>query len=108
VKFVRTPGGKRHRETNAWTLGQALAIAHGIQLLKAGSSKWVHDTFPLLRSFSWQTGYCAFSLSTAGLPNAIVYVTEQEAHHRQHTFKEEFLAFLKRYNVEYDERYIWD
>ena len=103
-----TVGGTEDHAHAIIRLPSTLAIAKGVQLLKAGSSKWVHETFPALQHFSWQAGYGAFSLSTSSLPNAIAYIAQQEQHHHEHTFKEEFLAFLKRYEVEYDERYIWD
>jgi putative transposase len=89
-------------------LPATLSIARGVQLVKAGASKWVHDTFPHLAHFAWQAGYGAFSLSTSSLASAVAYISRQEEHHREHTFQEEFLAFLQRYGVEYDERYIWD
>lgn len=88
-------------------LPATLSLAKGVQLLKAGSSKWMHTTYPGLRLFAWQTGYGAFSLSTSSLPNAVAYIEQQEEHHRVHTFQEELLAFLKRNNVDYDERYFW-
>lgn len=89
-------------------LPSTLSIAKGIQLIKAGSSNWVHDTYPTMQNFAWQAGYGAFSFSTSSLPNAIAYIERQEYHHQRHSFKEEFVAFLERYEVEYDERYIWD
>jgi REP element-mobilizing transposase RayT len=88
-------------------LPATLAIAKGVQLLKAGSSKWVHDTFPDLPHFAWQAGYGAFSLSPSSVPSAVEYIVRQDEHHRRHTFQEEFLAFLTRYDVAYDARYIW-
>ena len=88
-------------------LPATLAIAKAVQTLKGVSSKWIHETFPQLQHFAWQEGYGAFSLSKSSLPNALAYIEQQEEHHRQHTFKEEFIAFLERYGVEYDERYIW-
>ncbi len=101
-------GGQADHTHILTRLPATLSIAHGIQLLKAGSSKWVHETYPQLRHFAWQAGYGAFSLSKTSLPNAVEYIKQQEEHHRKHTFQEEFLAFLKRYDVDYDERYIWE
>ncbi|MHB9024717.1 MAG: IS200/IS605 family transposase [Armatimonadota bacterium] len=85
-----------------------ITIAKAVQLLKGGSSKWVHDTFPAYRDFAWQEGYGAFTLSHSGLENAVAYIKQQEKHHQRHTFKEEFIAFLERYHVEYDPLRIWD
>jgi len=78
------------------------------QLLKGGSSKWIHETFPNLRAFAWQDGYGAFTVSKADVPDVIQYIQNQREHHRTTTFQEEYLIFLKRHGVEYDERYLWD
>jgi REP element-mobilizing transposase RayT len=85
-----------------------LAIAKAIQLLKGGSSKWVHDTFPEHRAFAWQEGYGAFSIGVADVNRTMAYIENQAEHHRRRDFKEEFLAFLKKHGIECDERYIWD
>jgi putative transposase len=58
--------------------------------------------------FSWQAGYGVFSVSESNIPALTRYIAEQEAHHRVRSFQEEFLAFLKRNNVAYDEHYLWD
>ena len=90
------------------SLPSTLAIAKAIQLIKGGSSKWVHDTFPAHRDFGWQEGYGAFSIGVSGVPDTIAYINDQEKHHREQTFEAEFMAFLKKHGIEYDERYIWD
>jgi putative transposase len=83
-------------------------VAKGVQLVKGGSSKWIHDTFPELRGFAWQEGYGAFSIAISGVPDTMAYIDNQQEHHRTRTFQEEFIAFLRRHGLEYDERYIWD
>ncbi len=83
-----------------------LAPSKMVQLLKGGSSKWIHDTFPALRGFGWQDGYGAFTVSKSNVPEVIKYVQDQREHHRTKTFKEEFRAFLDRHGIEYDERYL--
>jgi putative transposase len=90
------------------SLPATLAPAKALQLLKGGSSKWVHETFPEHRLFAWQEKYGAFSVSVSQLDKIIRYIKGQEAHHRIHPFKEEFLALLKKHRVEYNERYLWD
>jgi REP element-mobilizing transposase RayT len=82
-------------------------IAKAIQLIKGNSSKWISDTFPGLRNFAWQEGYGAFSISVSGIDETIAYIQSQDEHHRKRTFQEEFLAFLRKHNIAYDERYIW-
>ena len=72
-----------------------MALAKGLQLIKGGSSKWVHDTFPEHATFAWQVKYGAFSVSYSQIDTLIKYIRNQEEHHRKMTFKEEFLLLLK-------------
>ena len=81
-------------------------VSKAIQLLKGGSSKWIKETFPRMRGFGWQDGYAAFTVSKSNLPDVIEYVQDQREHHRVKSFQEEYLAFLIRYGIEYDERYV--
>ena len=90
------------------SLPSTLAISKAMQLIKGGSSKWVHETFPEHRLFAWQEKYGAFSTSVSQLDRTIQYIKGQEKHHRKMSFKEEFLAFLKKHRIAYDERYLWD
>jgi REP element-mobilizing transposase RayT len=83
-------------------------ISRALQLIKGGSSKWVHETFAEARLFAWQEKYGAFSVSVSQLDTLIQYIRDQEEHHRKMTFKEEFLALLKKHRIEFDERYLWD
>ncbi|MHB9133479.1 MAG: IS200/IS605 family transposase [Armatimonadota bacterium] len=101
-------GGRPDHAHVLTQLPSTMSMAKGVQLLKSGSSKWIHDTFPALQDFAWQEGYGAFSLSTSSLPGAVEYIVQQEIHHRKHTFKEELIAFFERYGIEYDEQHLWD
>ncbi|HEV3272440.1 MAG TPA: IS200/IS605 family transposase [Candidatus Methylacidiphilales bacterium] len=85
-----------------------LSIAKGVQLIKGGSSAWVHETFPEMQNFAWQEGYGAFSVSVSHLGDTITYIENQEEHHRLKSFQEEYLAFLKKHEIDYDEKYLWD
>ena len=89
------------------SLPSTMAISKAMQLIKGGSSKWVHETFPDQRQFGWQDEYGAFSVSVSQLDKIIAYIQGQEAHHRQVTFQEEFRVLLEKHRVEYDERYLW-
>jgi REP element-mobilizing transposase RayT len=82
-------------------------VSKAMQLIKGGSSKWIHETFPNQRIFSWQEEYGAFSVSVSQLDKTIAYIRGQPEHHRKMTFQEEFLMLLKKHGVEYDERYLW-
>lgn len=90
------------------SLPPTASIAKTLQLIKGGSSKWVHETFPEHRLFAWQEKYGAFSVSASLLDKTVQYIKDQEEHHRKMTFQEEFLASLKKHRIEYDERYLWD
>ena len=90
------------------SLPSTLAIAKAIQLVKGGSSKWVHDTFRSQQPFAWQEGYGAFSIGIAQVDATIAYIKSQEEHHRKQTYQQEFVGFLKKHGIEYDPRYIWD
>ena len=88
------------------SLPATLTVAKAIQLIKGGSSKWVHDMFPEHRHFNWQDGYGAFSISISHVEETVAYIRTQDKHHRRRSFEEEFLAFLKKHGIEYDERYV--
>ena len=90
------------------SLPSTISIAKAMQLIKGGSSKWVHDTFSEHRLFNWQVKYGAFSVSQSSVEKIAQYIQNQEKHHRKMTFKEEFVALLKKHRIAYDERYLWD
>lgn len=79
-----------------------------MQLIKGGSSKWIHDTFPEKRDFEWQEGYGAFSIGIGDVERTIDYINRQAEHHKKTDFKAEFISFLDRHFIEYDERYVFD
>jgi REP element-mobilizing transposase RayT len=89
------------------TLPSDMAIAECLRLLKTNSSRWVKEKWPERRSFAWQSGYGAFSMSESRRASVIRYVQNQEKHHRKVTFKDEFLTFLRKHGVDFDERYVW-
>jgi REP element-mobilizing transposase RayT len=84
------------------SLPPTLSVAKAMQLLKGNSSKWLHETFPSWNGVSWQEGYGAFSIGTAGIEATAAYIRGQEEHHRHRTFREEFELFLRRNGLEYD------
>jgi REP element-mobilizing transposase RayT len=87
---------------------KTLAVSKGMQLIKGGSSKWIHETFPQHRNFEWQEGYGAFSIGIADIDRTIDYIKRQPEHHLHRDFKTEFIYFLDRHFVEYDEKYVFD
>jgi putative transposase len=84
-----------------------LAIADVMEKVKANSSGWVKDRWPGHHQFYWQAGYAAFSVSKLNVEQAKRYIGNQEEHHRKVSFIEEVVAFLDRYGVEYDRRYVF-
>lgn len=81
------------------------AVAEVARVVKTNSSCWVHQKWNV--QFAWQTGYGAFSVSESNVSAVSRYIAKQEEHHQKLTFQEEYLAFLKKNNIAYDERYIW-
>ena len=78
-----------------------------MQDVKGSSSKWINDQRFVVGHFEWQSGYGAFSYSKSQVPQIISYIRNQEEHHRQKTFLEEYREFLTLFGIEYDERYIF-
>ncbi len=79
-----------------------------IEEVKKASSKWIKTQGTEFGDFYWQRGYGAFSIAESQIEDARRYIQNQEAHHKTVSFEDEFRLFLKRYQVEYDERYVWD
>ena len=76
--------------------------------VKRGSSKWIKTQGPAFRHFHWQSGYGSFSVSQSAVGRVKTYIAQQAEHHQKTTFQEEFRGFLRRYEIKYDERYVWD
>lgn len=89
-------------------LPRTLSIADLIRDLKRGSSLWIKDRDPAVADFAWQSGYGAFSVGQTETDIVLEYIRHQEDHHRVQTFQEEYRAFLNKYGIKYDERYVWD
>lgn len=90
------------------SFSSTISVAKGMQLIKGSSSKWIHEEFPKHSAFAWQEGYGAFSIGVSDVQRTIEYINHQPEHHGKMDFKTEFLAFLKKHGIEYDERYIFD
>jgi hypothetical protein len=90
------------------TLPRTISIADYLEAIKASSSKWIKTQDSRLSKFSWQRGYGTFSVSKSVVPVVNNYILNQKEHHRKKSFQEEVIELLKEYDVEYDERYLWD
>ncbi|NMA46568.1 MAG: IS200/IS605 family transposase [Lentisphaerae bacterium] len=101
-------GGVADHVHLACTLPRTMPVSKLLEEIKKSSSAWMKQQHPTCHGFTWQAGYGAFSLGQSQLDVLIAYIDKQEEHHRRRTFKEEFVEFLKRYGIDYDERYVWD
>ena len=101
---------------NAWldhvyilfTLSKNHALAQVVMEVKRATSKWIKTQGTGFAKFHWQSGYGAFSIGQSGVEDVKAYIANQAEHHRVKSFEEEFRSFLKRYEMEFDERYVWD
>ena len=100
-------GGTENHLHILLSLSSTITIAKAVQLIKGGSSKWISQEFPSLSHFEWQEGYSAFSISASLIDKTIQYIRNQHEHHRTRTFEEEYLAFLGKYGIEYDKKYVF-
>ncbi len=89
-------------------LSKNLAAAKLVEEVKKPTSKWLKTKGTAFSTFHWQNGYGAFSISQSAIPKLEAYIGGQEERHRRLTFMDEYRQFLKRHNVDYDERYLWD
>jgi putative transposase len=89
-------------------LSKNIALMQLIKEIKQSSSKWIKTQHTSLINFYWQNGYGAFSVDPTKIDIIKNYISNQAEHHRKMNFQQEFLVFLKKYQVEYDEKYIWD
>ncbi len=85
-----------------------LTLADVIRDVKSNSTGWIHEKWPNRSDFGWQVGYAAFGVSESNCGAVRRYIANQETHHRRITFKEELVLLLKKHNIQYDERYLWD
>ena len=84
-----------------------VSVAEALRVVKANSSRWVHEQFPAQSGFAWQSGYGAFTVSRSKLDDVRNYVTSQQEHHRLVSFQDEFLALLNKHGIQYDARGLW-
>jgi putative transposase len=101
---------------NAWhdhvhvlfALSKNHSLAQVVMEVKRASSKWIKTQGREFAGFHWQIGYGAFSIGQSGVDEVKTYIANQAKHRRAKSFEEEFRSFLKRYQIEFDERYVWD
>ena len=91
-----------------FVLSRKFTISQVVEKVKKTSSKWIKTKDAKYKSFYWQNGYGAFSISQSHVDFVKKYIANQKQHHAKSNFRQEFIKLLKKYNVEYDERYMWD
>ena len=79
-----------------------------VEEIKTSSSRWIKTQARGLGGLHWPSGYGGFSVSPCEVDSVVKYIDQQEAHHKAESFEEEYRRFLKAYEVEFDERYVWD
>ena len=89
-------------------LHQTQTVADCVRDVKSNSSRWIHDNFSDLNQFAWQTKYGAFSVSQSAEKDVAAYIDNQEEHHKKVSFQNEFIAFLNKHGIEFDERFVFE
>lgn len=90
------------------SLPRTLPLSKLVEDIKKGSSKWIKTKGSLYADFAWQNGYAAFSIGQSGYEDLRKYIQTQKDHHKNLSFQDEYRAFLKKYQIAYDEKYVWD
>jgi REP element-mobilizing transposase RayT len=106
MKSLCTGGTENHCHT-LLMIPPAMAPAKGIQLVKAGSSKWINEQFKEKGEFAWQEGYGVFTIGFSQIEKTVQYIRNQREHHRMKTFEEEYRSFLKKHMIEFKEDYVF-
>jgi len=110
VERLTTRCGLKGRESlhALFLLARTEALSDVVDHLKKSSNDWLRNRDPQFERFFWQAGFGAFSVSQSQVEDVRAYIRNQREHHRVKSFQEELRAFLKAYEVEFDERYLWD
>ena len=90
------------------SLPRTLPLSKLVEEIKRGSSKWIKTKGKPYYDFAWQNGYGAFSIGQSGYEGLRKYIQTQKDHHKSISFQDEYRAFLNKYRVTYDEKYVWD
>ena len=101
-------GGHKNHVHILCILSKKIALMTLLEEAKGNSSKWIKTADNSLKHFAWQNGYGAFSVNPLGVSQVEEYLANQHEHHRKKSFQEEYLAFPDKFEVDYDERYLWD
>ncbi|MHC4562484.1 MAG: IS200/IS605 family transposase [Planctomycetota bacterium] len=97
--LIRSGGTADHRHL-LLELKPATNVSDVVRVIKANSSKWLHETWPEVGGWGWQTGYAAFSVSQSLRPKVVAYIDNQQTHHRQQSFDDELARLLKAHGLD--------
>ena len=103
---VVTVGGTGNHVHTLVLLNSTESVAHLIEEMKRNSSRWIKTLGKQYEMFAWQGGYAAFSVSQSLVEKTKNYIANQVEHHKKKSFKDEYLEFLRLYNINFDERYV--
>jgi len=101
-------GGTENHVHILCRLSRTISISNLVVKIKTASSKWIKTKGNQYNLFAWQKGYGAFSIGESNVEALKKYIENQEKHHKQRSFQDELRSILKKYKIEYDERYLWD
>jgi len=86
----------------------AISVSKLVEQIKSGSSKWLNEKRYIPGKFNWQEGYGAFTYSKSQTDHVVKYILNQPEHHKKRTFREEYLDFLEKFEIEYNTKYLFD
>lgn len=89
-------------------LERTVTVSHLLEMVKKGSSKWIKTQGSEFSDFAWQAGYGAFSIGASNIEALKHYIQNQKQHHQNLSFDDEYRTLLKKYNIEFDENYVWE
>jgi REP element-mobilizing transposase RayT len=101
-------GGVADHVHMLFQMGRTITIADAVGKIKSTSSAWINQKQVLSVEFHWQAGYAAFSVSQSNIEAVREYIRKQAEHHANQSFQDELREWLRRYEIEWDERYVWD
>ena len=101
-------GGTADHIHALFTLSRTRTLANLVEEVKTSSSKWMKTNGTAFRNFRWQSGYGAFSIGQSNVQQVKTYIAHQKEHHHRQTFQEELRSLLRKYEIQYEDRYIWD
>ena len=88
-----------------FSIPPSVSVSDAMRFIKTNSSKWLNEKFE--KPFKWQKGYGAFSVSRSAVPDVAKYIEDQEKHHAKYDFRAEFLELLNKYEVQFEEEFLW-